>query len=721
MPLHVAFVWHMHQPSYVDPVQRTALLPWVRLHATKGYLDMIWLVEQFPEFRCTFNLTPVLLQQIEQAARGEVCDLWLELARTPAEDLTRDQQCQLLEHFFRAHWGNMVRPFPRYWSLLHKRGQKFDPRRLEQLAGDFNAQDYRDLQAWFNLAWFGYAAQHEYPELVELKRKDHDFTEQDKQTIFARQQDILQTVIGRYKAAQDAGQIEISTTPFYHPILPLVYDTEFARRCQPAFVPPQRFAQPADVRAQLAAAREQYQRLFGRAPVGLWPSEGSVCPELIPILAEQGWKWLATDEDILWRSLPAGKETSRGELWQAYRAEHEGQGIAVAFRDRTISDFIGFSAARNESRRAAEHVLGQLEAVARSAPTGANDPLCAVVLDGENAWEHFTDGGEGFLRGLYGGLLRTPHLRPTTMAQHIAAFAPRATLGNLHTGSWINANFHIWIGHAEDRRAWDVLGQTRTAVESQYRRGAIPPAEYRQAMEEIYAAEGSDWFWWYGDDFVTDDDLVFDELFRTHLENAHRLAGLPVPHFLRVPICRSEVAPESRPPTGLVTPQIDGRVTSYYEWMGAGLYEVGRTASTMYLGERIVEAIRYGFDAQQFYVRVDFCQRGQWPKDVALQIDFGTPKTPSLVIRQTAAEGIAASLRTPGIESQELGPIASIAHDHVLEVGIPISSLCLRSGEEVSFTVHVTRGGVELERHPSIGSLSVIVPSEGFDLEYWSV
>jgi alpha-amylase/alpha-mannosidase (GH57 family) len=606
----------------------------------------------------------------------------------------------------------MVRPFPRYWSLLHKRGQKFEAQQGARIVGDFSTQDYRDLQVWFNLAWFGYAAAHEYPELGELKRKGRDFTEDDKQTVFARQQDILQTIIARYKAAQDRGQIEISTTPFYHPILPLVYDTEFGRRCLPSFVAPRRFAHPEDVRAQLDSARQQYQRLFGRDPVGLWPSEGSVCPELIPILAEQGWQWLATDEEILWRSLPAGKDIGRANLWQAYRAEFAGRHVAAVFRDRSISDFIGFSAARNTPQRAAEHVLGQIEAVAQAS---APDALCAVVLDGENAWEHFSDGGEGFLKGLYDGSLRATHIRPTTMAQHVDSFPPQSTIGALHTGSWINANFHIWIGHAEDRQAWDILGRTRDLVEGRFRRGEIPAAQYQQAMEEIYAAEGSDWFWWYGDDFITDDDVVFDELFRTHLENACRLAGVAVPHILQVPICRSETARVFHSPTSLIKPAIDGRVTSYYEWMGAGKYEAERTASTMYRTERVVQAIWYGFDARHLYIRLDYCDQNTWPEGVALQFHLQAAKKLLVAVQRDSSGRVTADLQTPGGNLP-----CEVAYNEVLEFAVALDDAGCQAGQAIGLAVKVIRAGIELERHPTMGEIGLTVPDPEAEIGNWS-
>jgi alpha-amylase/alpha-mannosidase (GH57 family) len=708
----------MHQPYYVDPVRQTALLPWVRLHACKGYWDMIWLVEQFPEFQCTFNLTPVLLEQIEQLAQGAVRDQWLEMARTPAESLTGDQRRWLLEHHFRAHWANMVRPFPRYWSLLHKRGQKPDAARIQQVTLDFSTQDFRDLQVWFNLAWFGFAALREYPELAELREKGRDYTESDKQTVLDCQQRILQTVIARYRDAQERGQIEISTTPFYHPILPLVYDTDFGHRCLPGFIPPRRFSYPEDVRAQLELARAQYRRLFGRDPVGLWPSEGSVCPELVPILAEQGWQWLATDEEILWHSVGQQKDDGRRQLWEAYRVEHDQQEMGIVFRDRSISDFVGFSAARNTPAAAAEHVLGQLNDIAAATSSVSARSLCTVVLDGENAWEHFADGGEGFLRGLYGGLLKTgQRIRSTTVARHFAAFPPQKSIRQLHTGSWINANFQIWIGQLEDRRAWDALGYVRNAVAEKVRQKALTEDQQRQAMQELYAAEGSDWFWWYGDDFVTDDDLVFDELFRTHLRNACLQAGLPPPPVLQVPICRSETVGKAKPPTGLLAPTIDGRITSYYEWVGAGHYQAHQAGSTMFRGDQIVDGIWFGFGAEQFYLRIDFAKQQSWTEGLRMVCRWEKPH-PLTIVFQRSRQEIEITVEQ-GSEAHVAGIVA--VYEQVLEVAIPTAVLGWTRGEQVLFRLSLEEGQVQREEHPPEGFIETFVPEDESALGNWSV
>ncbi len=724
MPLHVAFLWHMHQPYYVDPVRGMVLMPWTRLHATKGYLDMIWLVDQCPDFHCTFNITPVLLKQIQQLANDELRDVWHELAAPSPEMLTPAQKASILEHFFKANWDNMIKPFPRYWALLQKRGLSHSKINYEQAAMSFSDQEFRDLQVWFNLTWFGYAAARLYPEIAELKRKGGGFSEEDKRVVCEHQHDILKNVLSYYKALADRRQIELSTTPFFHPIMPLVYNTEFARRCMPGRELPPSFSHPEDVRAQLAMARDFHEQLFGAPPHGVWPSEGSVCPELIPILQELGYQWFATDEENLWHSLAVvqpGKIPDRAMLFQGYRAQFGDASACLAFRERTLSDFIGFTASRNDPHRAADFMLGQIEQIARSAR--GPDPLCAVILDGENAWEHFPDGGQTFLRELYQRLSAHHEIKTTTFHDYFTVHPPTAILSTLHTGSWIHADFDIWIGDPEENRAWELLGQTRDFLQAKADRREITPEQYKKAMQEIYAAEGSDWFWWYGGDFVTDNDLIFDELFRTHLQNVYRICGVPIPDVLKTNICRSEVARETRKPTDLITPQIDGLITSFYEWAGAGVYEAGRNMVAMYRSERCVESVHFGSDLANFYLRVDFCKDIVLPAKASLRVNFVDPTHRALIIPQFAPNTITAELwlTEPDASYRKLSDIVSIKLDRILEVEIPLAELGWRKREMAAFFVQVLDQDVEVERHPDIGTLSMTVPDDLFAAENWWV
>ncbi|NUN93543.1 MAG: hypothetical protein HUU04_07165 [Verrucomicrobiae bacterium] len=604
--LHIALLWHMHQPYYVDPSTRTAMMPWVRLHAVKGYLDMAAMAERHPEIRMAFNLTPVLLKQIEELARGDVRDLWREWTLIPAAELGPVEKRLLLEHFFKANWDNLVRPNPRYHELLARRGYDLGHASLDAVASAFSRQDFLDLQVWFNLAWCGHAAFRERPELDELRRKGRGFSEEDKRAVLDAHQRVLEGLIGRYRRLAERGGVELSTSPFFHPISPLICDTEFALRAMPMATLPPPFRWPDDLEAQLRLAVEQHTRLFGAAPTGLWPSEGAVCPEMLPAVQRHGFRWMATDEEILFRSLAraGAHDAPRLALYASYAAEWEGACMTTVFRDRLLSDFIGFSASKNPADAAAAFILDRFEGIAAAVKDRA-DPLAAIILDGENAWEYFADGGESFLEAWYAGLARNGAWRTTTLAEHAALPRARQRLTQLHTGSWIQANFDIWIGDPEENRAWELLGRTRRWWEDC--RNTVAAETARAVEQALYAAEGSDWFWWYGGDFTTDNDLLFDQLFRAHLQHAYRLCGEEPPADLSVSICRPDAAAAaaSAPPIAPIQPVIDGRVTTFFEWRDAGVFQPTPSRGAMFQTERVVAALAYGTNARRLFLRFD--------------------------------------------------------------------------------------------------------------------
>ena len=482
--VRICFLWHMHQPYYTDPVAGSASLPWVRLHATKAYFDMAWLAERFPTVRVTFNLTPSLLIQLKELASGSVQDLFLEHTKRPAAGLTPAERAFLLRHFFAANWSTMVRPYPRYHELLVKRGADVNREDLERLARLFTTQELLDLQIWHNLAWFGYGMVARYPRLKALRVKDRGFTEEEKREVLALQHQAITEIIPCYRRLAEAGQIELTTSPFYHPILPLLIDTDIARRPRPETPLPQRLQAPADAEAQIQKAVALHTELFGTPPLGLWPSEGSVCPEMVPILRRAGFRWMATDEDVLAHSLNGWHREAA--LYQPYAVGIPGDRLAVFFRDRKISDAVGFVYSKNTAEAAIEDFVRRIHGIAHQAP--GDHLLIPIILDGENPWEHYHDGGEQFLSGLYGRIAEgstrwSDGLQVTadTISHALDNVPPAATLEHLHSGSWINADFKIWLGHPEDNRAWDLLRETRARLVEVT--GSLPSDQTRGAWE----------------------------------------------------------------------------------------------------------------------------------------------------------------------------------------------------------------------------------------------
>ena len=716
---NVVFLWHMHQPYYVDPMTKTALMPWVRLHAVKGYLDMISVIEDFPGIHVNFNLTPVLLLQMKELVSGEIRDLWMDWTRKPAADLDEHEKFAILENFFKINWDNLIKPFPRFWELLNKRGLSFYRDEVRRGLRYFSTQEFLDLQVWFNLAWCGYTAERLYPELAELKSRGRNFSEAEKLRVCDIHIEIMRTVMAKYRAAEERGQVELTTTPFFHPILPLVYDSAFAERCLPGRQFPQRFHWPQDAAAQITLAVEQHREMFGKAPRGLWPSEGSIAPELIPLMAESGIQYFCSDEENLFRSLKldpayAGQQVDHLELFQGWQVRHDGAAVNAVFREKPLSDFIGFMAAKNEPAKAAEHLLTHLRHIADQIP--ADTGLIPLILDGENAWETFADGGEGFLRALYGGIQAdAERLRSCTIEEFFQRQPPVKSLTTLHTGSWISSNFDIWIGEEEENRGWDLLGETRHFLQRQIDAGTLAPAQREAALREIYAAEGSDWFWWYGPDFSTENDSLFDKLFRQHLKNVHTICGHMPPGELDVPITTSRSQPLYDGPTRRISPHLAGARTSFFEWLGAGSYAAGSEQGAMYRAERFVSRIQFGCDERALYLRVDFAKWDRLSIGVQFHQPAGFALRTSELDRDSAQEFIILHQGKP------MKTCHTIAVGGNVALAVPLADLGLAAGSVVSFQVRVFKAGIERECYPESAPIQFTIPDEEFALAQWAV
>jgi len=716
---NVVFLWHMHQPYYVNPATQTAVMPWVRMHGVKGYLDMISIIEDFPGVRLNFNLTPVLMLQVKELIEGKIRDLWLDWSRKPAAELDEQEKFAILENFFKLHWENLVKPFPRFWELLNKRGLTFYRDDVRRGLRYFSAQEYLDLQVWFNLAWCGYTAERLFPELAELKRKGRNFTESEKQRVLDLHIEILRLVVRKYREAEERGQVELTTTPFFHPILPLIYDSSFAERSLPGRTFPKRFQWPEDAAAQITLAVEQHAAMFGRAPRGLWPSEGSIAPELIPLMERSGIEYFCSDEENLFNSLkrdPAFKDkpVDHLELFQGWRVAYGGSTVNALFREKPLSDFIGFMAAKNAPKQAATHLLFHLRHISGLVPKDTG--VIPLILDGENAWETFADGGEGFLRALYGGIESDKaRLHSCTIEDYFLHHPPRKQITTLHTGSWIGSNFDIWIGEAEENRAWDLLGETRAFLAKQMAAGALTDDQRCAALREIYAAEGSDWFWWYGPDFSTENDALFDDLFRQHLKNVYAICGAVHPAELERPIAGRQVMTLYTLPERLISPTITGKQPSFFEWVGAGRFTAGGRQGAMHRSDRLIQQIFFGNDEKHLYVRCDF---RKWER-VSLLIRFQQPADYSVETGALTRTGIQEfTLRQPDGTAVAR---KTLAVEDILELAIPLEDLGLEGEGEIAFQVEVLEEGTERECHPETTPIQFALLGADFALRNWTV
>ncbi len=579
----LCFLWHMHQPFYKDLWTGKYKLPWTRLHALKDYAGMVEILADFPNIHQTFNLVPSMVAQIEEYADGTASDPFLDCALLPAEELTEAQRNFVLKYFFQVHVERIIYRYPRYRELYERRTERF------------STQDLRDLQLFSQLAWFDEDMLARDPEIIALIHKGRGFSREDQMMLARKQSEALKRVLPVYREYAAKGQIEISTTPFYHPILPLLCDSDIAQVPHPGVRLPSRFQYPGDAKVQLERSFTYIEEKFGVRPKGLWPSEGSVSDHALALAAECGFTWSGTDNGVLARTLGhyAGSyETYRPYVWQQSNLE-----MRMLFRDHYLSDLIGFTYSRMGAVEAAEHFLHQIRQNA-----AGTDGLVPIILDGENAWEWYEANGRPFLRELYRRISEDPHLEALTVSEALAKYKAEPLQG-IFPGSWISANFDVWIGAEEDNIAWEYLLAARRAYDAAK---DIPDDKRALAYEELLIAEGSDWNWWYGPEHGSDNRPEFDELYRDHLKNVYRALGLDPPAELSRPILKGSGEGEHHEaPTNLIHATIDGEVTSHFEWLGAGRYRPDPRSGAMHGGSAGAQELFYGWDDTNLYVRLD--------------------------------------------------------------------------------------------------------------------
>jgi alpha-amylase/alpha-mannosidase (GH57 family) len=517
--LSIAFLWHMHQPLYKDFISGQYVLPWVRLHATCSYLDMISMMYEYPYIKVNFNLTPSLIWQLLDISENEsVDDVFLNAAKKDASHLDADDKCFILKNFFSCYPERAIFPVEKYKELYFRRENDLRKERLLEKADQFTEQDFRDLQVFFNLAWCGFTLREKDPIVRELLEKGSGFTEDDKLSLLKRQREVVALLLPTYKKLQDEGRIEVSTSPYYHPILPLLCKGESG----------QGFDFIEDAKVQVKRAVDLYESVFDRKPKGMWPSEGAVSPEIIPILADQGIKWAATDEAILLESVK-GARIPRGELiYKVYDAVQDGKELSMIFRDVNISNAISFNYSNMSAEDASMDLFNNKIRIKWAMEPKKGEHVAAIILDGENPWPYYPNYGKDFLSRMYELISSYRSVETVTIGEYMASHEKKRKIKKLASGSWINANFRKWIGSPQKNRAWELLKKAREDLLSLQ----DPPKE---ALEELYIAEGSDWFWWY-DEFGCELNHIFDDLFRMHLANIYKLTGKQVPGDLTMPM-----------------------------------------------------------------------------------------------------------------------------------------------------------------------------------------
>jgi alpha-amylase/alpha-mannosidase (GH57 family) len=716
-PLPILFLWHQHQPCYRLPGADRALLPWVRLHAASGYTDMAAACEK-EGARVTFNFTPVLLEQIEEQAKAPTADEFEHISRIPVHDLTEDQRAFIVEHFFAVNWDTLVRPIPRYADLLGRRGEHLEPGEALGKAKKFSDQDILDLTVLFHLVWLGFTARKK-PEIRDLIRKGRDFTLQERELVLGVHRQLLRAVIPTHRRLYEEGLIELSTSPFAHPILPLLCDTNIAGASLPkAVLPRTPFQFPDDARGQLEQGRNVFETHFGAPPAGLWPSEGSISEEALALASAAGFVWAASDEENLHRSQRDNRDPP--DPFEPFMFRTETREINLFFRDKKLSDAIGFQYAHNPSSEAVADFRAQVRNIADSTK-GRPNRCVAVILDGENPWQSFPDGGEAFLTGLYQTLNADRGLVLSTYSEHLAKVQNSPVISGLHPGSWIDADFHIWIGDSDKNRAWNLLRQMRQRLELHANAAKSQNHEVKRAL---YFAEGSDWFWWFGEPFHSVYEPDFDRLFRAFLSYALETAGLTVPSLLQSPVASHLALETSRQPAFEMTPILDGRVTSFYEWVGAVSLDTKKTGVPMGQTERFISGIHYGFDLKTLHIRMDFADRLLLNKELSsaifVEVLGEMSATFTWLLRKGQNLALQSVLREPkGLDASSSR--ARCAAADIVEISIPLSEVGLAPGHECAFAVGVAEGDLVRERLPREGVLRFRILSTEELAANWSI
>ncbi len=560
-PLDLVFLWHMHQPDYRDYATGDFLLPWVYLHAMKDYTDMAYHLEQHPQVKAVVNFVPVLLDQLEdyeqQFASGQIRDPLLRLlARENLNELSEAERDLVLDSCFRTNHQKMIEPYPTYQRLLDlfKTLEPGGSTGLSYLSGQYLA----DLLVWYHLVWCGESVRRKHDFVIQLMSKDGGFDYADRKQLFHLIGQLVTSIIPRYRKLAESGQIEIPTTPHYHPLGPLLIDLHSARESMPECSLPQSYHYPGGrgrVQAHLVSARESHRARFGTNPKGVWPAEGAVSTALLEVLAAHKCRWAASGQAVLTNSLRAANPSlpdATKYLYRPYHLQGAASGMPCFFRDDHLSDLIGFEYSRWFGKDAALHFVAQIDAIAQQAPEGET-PLVSVILDGENAWEYYPYNGHHFLEDLYSALQEHTGIRTTTYSEYLdrrdaeggQGFAKEGELPRLVAGSWVYGTFSTWIGSPDKNHAWDLLCVAKQNYDMVMAGGRLSAEERQAAEKQLSSCESSDWFWWFGDYNPSHAVESFDRLYRHNLMQLYHLLKLPVPANLSYPISKGGGAAEA--------------------------------------------------------------------------------------------------------------------------------------------------------------------------------
>ncbi|MCB4203358.1 hypothetical protein LF845_00115 [Deferribacterales bacterium Es71-Z0220] len=691
--LYLQFIWHMHQPYYKEASTGEYLLPWVFLHGIKDYLEMPRYYELY-DIKGTFNFVPSLLIQLEDYKSEDVNDRLIKLIKKDVKTLEDKEIEFLVPSLFMANLKNMISSSVRYKELYDRYSGS---EKSENKLFIFNSQEILDLEVHFLIAWTGAFIRSESSFIKSLIVKDMNFTEDDKRSLLKILFGKISYIFEYYKKLSDMGRIELSVTPYYHPIFPLLLDMNCAYESKKDIkLPLENLRLDEDAKWHLNEGVKEFERIFGVNPTGVWPAEGSVSDETVTIFSDK-FKWCATDEDVLGNSLGIDLKRSdnRKRLYKRYIFGDEK--ISVFFRDKYLSDLIGFTYANMEPVEAACDFIKKLQHIYEICDF---DPIVSVILDGENAWEFYKNNAFDFFSALYERLMKLDFIQTVTPKEMLKADGVK--LKKVVAGSWIYGDFTTWVGHPEKNKAWEYLYEVKKDLIKLKGDDNIEEAE-----KFLHIAEGSDWFWWYGDDHYTVQAGTFDYLFRSNLINAYRLLNENVPGFLYEPIKKNGKSIQSiSKPKNYIYPKVNGRIDSYFEYLGASRVNLKYDMSSMNVGESILTSLVWGFDERNFYFCLELDKEKVNEDDTFVELKILSPF--EHVIKYYFKNG--------KIESSISDDLFQIVYEEVLEGSIGLN---LFETKRVSISFCVVRGGAILDRAPVYNPLEIKLDS--LDSKDWLV
>lgn len=592
--LSIAFYWHMHQPVYQLTTRGDFLMPWVRLHAVKDYLDMVTIIDKFKKIKLNFNLVPILLDALIDYSEKGLHDIHSRITIT--KNFTDDDKEFIINNFFDANYHSMILPNQEYNRLYQK---------YQASSGNdiniFTEQEYSDLTALFNLAWSDPIYKNKYPELKKLIKKGKNYTLKDRIKIIDIHRDIIRQIIPAYKKYLENGRIEITTSPYYHPILPILLDINSVKKSATSELPAN-LKMELDAKMQTQMALDRVETIFGKRPKGLWLSEHCISSKVMSMLKKLNLDWTISDEGILSASINFEfPRDFRGHMEDPYHLfkTYDYNGTKIIFRDSLIPNLISFEYPNHPPEAAANDLYDRIK-VAQSKLLSSPDEnhLLTIAMDGENCWERYSADGSVFLNTLY-KLIEEDETLETVLISDYLKKDVQKPLNKICSGSWVNRNFKLWIDEPLKNLAWKYLKQVRDDFSAYVKKNPLNP-NIEEARRELFICEGSDWFWWYGEPNDSGRDNIFDYLFREHLKNIYRSLDLTPPEYLDTPLL-SAIAKPSRYPKGEFTPILDGKDHDDGNWLNAGCIKI--PDGPVLREDKFYDKICFGYDKDNLYLR----------------------------------------------------------------------------------------------------------------------